>query len=88
MKIYQDLPQKVLLGPSIIVAQSVRQTPSSYGIHCPFLIYKTTVGLSILALRMSTSESSQMKDFFLKHAVSCHEIPSPYLNRKRWVKIL
>ena len=44
-------------------------------------IYRTTVGLSILALRMSTSESSQMKDFFLKHAVSCHEMPSPYLKR-------
>ena len=79
MKIYQDLPQKVLLGTSIIVAQSVRQTPSSYGLHRPLLTYRTTVGLSILALRMSTSESSQMKDFFLKHAVSCHEMPSSYL---------
>ena len=37
------------------------------------------MGLSILALRMSTSESSQMKDFFLKHAVSCHDMPSLYL---------
>ena len=55
-------------------AQSVR--------YLPFPVYRTTVGLSILALRISTSESSQMNDFFLKHAVSCHEMPSLYLGSR------